>query len=138
MSIARAEFERHGLSKFVTLRHRDTCLEGFGDELENKVDAIFLDLPHPWLAIEHASYAFKKSGGKLCSFSPCIEQVQRTCKTLITNGFIELNTFECLQREVSVQYKNLPVLDLECLKHKVRRMEEIIIFNDLISSNYYY
>lgn len=58
-------------------------------------------------------------GGKLCFFSPCIEQVQRTCAKMICKGFIELHTYECLQREMNVQYKTLPVLDLECLKYKV-------------------
>ncbi|XP_043249884.1 tRNA (adenine(58)-N(1))-methyltransferase catalytic subunit TRMT61A isoform X1 [Colletes gigas] len=118
VNVARVEFERHGLSKFVTLGHKDVCVEGFGEELKTKVDAIFLDLPHPWLAIDHALHTFKKSGGKLCSFSPCIEQVQRTCEKLISKGFIELNTYECLQREMNVQYRNLSTLDLECLKYE--------------------
>ncbi|XP_012224810.1 tRNA (adenine(58)-N(1))-methyltransferase catalytic subunit TRMT61A isoform X2 [Linepithema humile] len=117
--IASAEFERHGLSNYVTLRKRDICLEGFGEDLKHKVDAVFLDLPHPWLAIEHATIALKEKGGKLCSFSPCIEQAQRTCAKLICEGFIELNTYECLQREMNVQYRSLSVLDLECLKYKV-------------------
>ncbi|KZC05345.1 PREDICTED: tRNA (adenine(58)-N(1))-methyltransferase catalytic subunit TRMT61A [Dufourea novaeangliae] len=117
VNIAHAEFHSHGLGEFVTVGHKDVCMEGFG-ELNNKVDTIFLDLPHPWLAIDHALCTFKKSGGKLCSFSPCIEQVQRTCAKLTSKGFIELNTYECLQREVNVQYKNLPMLDLECLKHE--------------------
>nr|XP_031826130.1 tRNA (adenine(58)-N(1))-methyltransferase catalytic subunit TRMT61A isoform X1 [Nomia melanderi] len=118
VNVANAEFERHGLKEYVTVNQKDVCIDGFGEELKYKVDAIFLDLPHPWLAIDHALCAFKKSGGKLCSFSPCIEQVQRTCLKLVTKGFIELNTYECLQREVNVQYKNLPILDLECLKHE--------------------
>ncbi|XP_029056073.1 tRNA (adenine(58)-N(1))-methyltransferase catalytic subunit TRMT61A [Osmia bicornis bicornis] len=118
VNVAKIEFEKHGLSKFVTLNHKDVCMEGFGEQLRNKADAIFLDLPHPWLAIERALCALKESGGKLCSFSPCIEQVQRTCEKLTSIGFIELKTYECLQREMNVQYKNLPILDLECLKHE--------------------
>lgn len=59
------------------------------------------------------------TGGKLCSFSPCIEQVQRTSTKLALEGFVELNTYECLQREMNVHYKSLPALDLECLKYKV-------------------
>lgn len=118
VNIASTEFEKHGLSDFVTVECRDVCAQGFGDKVQNKVDAIFLDLPHPWLAVKHATETLKKSGGKLCSFSPCIEQVQRTCTELKSEGFIELNTYECLQRELTVQHKNLPVLNLECLKHK--------------------
>ncbi|XP_006612071.1 tRNA (adenine(58)-N(1))-methyltransferase catalytic subunit TRMT61A [Apis dorsata] len=118
VNVAQAEFKRHGLDKFVTSNYKDVCMEGFGKQLENKVDAIFLDLPCPWLAIDHAVCTLKKSGGKLCSFSPCIEQVQRTCAKLVSKGFIELNTYECLQREVNVQYRNLSILELECLKHE--------------------
>ncbi|KMQ82892.1 trna adenine-n-methyltransferase catalytic subunit trmt61a-like protein, partial [Lasius niger] len=61
VSIASTEFDRHGLSDFVTLKKRDVCLEGFGEELKHKVDAIFLDLPHPWLTIEHATVALKQT-----------------------------------------------------------------------------
>ncbi|XP_032665101.1 tRNA (adenine(58)-N(1))-methyltransferase catalytic subunit TRMT61A [Odontomachus brunneus] len=118
VSLASVEFDKHGLCDYVTVKEKDVCLEGFGEELRHKVDAVFLDLPHPWLAIEHAIVALKKTGGKLCFFSPCIEQVQRTCTKLALEGFVELNTYECLQREVNVHYKSLPVLDLECLKYK--------------------
>lgn len=59
--------------------HRDVCAGraekgGFGEELDGKADAIFLDLPEPWLAVEHARLALK-GGRKVCSYSPCIEQV---------------------------------------------------------------
>ena len=55
-------------------------------------------------------------GGKLCSFSPCIEQVQRTCEKLTSVGFVELKTFENLQTELQVHYKSIPILDFESLK----------------------
>ena len=54
---ARSEFAEHGLSDLVTATHRDVCSEGFG--LENKADAVFLDLPHPWEVIKHAKAAMK-------------------------------------------------------------------------------
>lgn len=63
------EFDRHGLSDFVTLQKRDVCLEGFGEELKHKVDAVFLDLPHPWLAIEHATVALKQIGKTFFKFN---------------------------------------------------------------------
>lgn len=62
VNIASAEFKRHGLDEFVTVECRDVCAEGFGEKVENKVDAIFLDLPHPWLVIKHAINALKISG----------------------------------------------------------------------------
>lgn len=52
------------------------------------------------------------TGGRLCSFSPCIEQVQRTCETLTKHGFYELKTLECLLRNFDVRTINLPILDM--------------------------
>jgi tRNA (adenine57-N1/adenine58-N1)-methyltransferase len=40
--------------------HRDVCDEGF--QLENVADAVFLDLPSPWKALESAKKAIKKEG----------------------------------------------------------------------------
>ena len=71
---ARTEFADHGLSEIVTCQQADVCAQGFG--MRDKADAVFLDLPHPWEVIQHAKDALKQSGGRLCSFSPCIEQVQ--------------------------------------------------------------
>jgi tRNA (adenine57-N1/adenine58-N1)-methyltransferase len=106
------EFEAHGLGPaLVTARHRDVCAEGFG--LEGVADAVFLDLPHPWEVVGHAKAALRQRGGRLCSFSPCIEQVQRTCIRLKEEGFTELSTLECLNREFQVRKITLPVFDPE-------------------------
>ncbi|XP_014212530.1 tRNA (adenine(58)-N(1))-methyltransferase catalytic subunit TRMT61A isoform X1 [Copidosoma floridanum] len=117
VSLAQEEFKSHGIDEFVTVSHRDVCTQGFGNELEHKVDAVFLDLPLPWLTIDFVVKSLKKSGGKLCSFSPCIEQVQKTCEKLASKGFIGIETYECLQRELTVIQKNLPVLDLLSVKN---------------------
>jgi tRNA (adenine57-N1/adenine58-N1)-methyltransferase len=39
---------------------------------------------------------------RFCSFSPCIEQVQRTCEDLRANGFTDIQTIEVLLRELEV------------------------------------
>ncbi|KAL1505891.1 hypothetical protein ABEB36_005345 [Hypothenemus hampei] len=112
-TIAREEFEDHGLGKYVTVAQRDVCANGFGDDINEKADAVFLDLPHPWLAIPHAIRALKPSGGRVASFSPCIEQVQKTCLELNKLGFQEIETMEILQTQYNVQKKQIPILDLK-------------------------
>lgn len=42
----------------------------------------------------------------MCTFSPCIEQVQRTCDRLRTHGFEEINTVECLRRVHEFRYQH--------------------------------
>ncbi|CAH0553479.1 unnamed protein product [Brassicogethes aeneus] len=113
---AREEFKSHGLEEYVSVQHRDVCENGFGEHLKNKANSIFLDLPHPWLAIPHAVGSLKESGGRLCSFSPCIEQVQKSCLVLSKLGFQEIETIEVLQTQYNVQSRNLPVLNLDFVK----------------------
>ncbi|ENN82495.1 hypothetical protein YQE_01130, partial [Dendroctonus ponderosae] len=113
---AREEFDDHGLGQYVTVDHRDVCATGFGGNLIGKADAVFLDLPHPWLAVPHAIYSLKQTGGRICSFSPCIEQVQKTCSELSKLGFQEIETMEVLQTQYNVQTRQIPVLDLDFLK----------------------
>ena len=43
-----------------------------------------------------------KEDGVLCSFSPCVEQVQRTCVELQKFGFVDVKTVEMLGREFDV------------------------------------
>lgn len=118
VDVARKEFVAHGLEKYVTISQRDVCTDGFSGEMEGKADAIFLDLPHPWLAIPHAWKCLKNTGGRLCSFSPCIEQVQKSCLVLHELGFQEIQTMEVLQTQYSVQTRQVTVLNLEFLKTK--------------------
>lgn len=98
---ARKEFEDHGLNEYATVYHRDACTDGFG--LENVADAVFLDLPSPWKALESARNAMKKEGGRICSFSPCIEQVQKAVQELTRLGFTDIYTIESLRRVSNIK-----------------------------------
>ena len=40
--------------------------------------------------------------GHFCSYSPTMNQVEKTVKTLRKHNFIEIKTFETLQREIVV------------------------------------
>ncbi|KAG6719984.1 hypothetical protein I3842_03G035400 [Carya illinoinensis] len=98
---AREDFEKTGLSSLVTVGVRDIQGQGFPDELSGFADSVFLDLPQPWLAIPSAEKTLKPDG-VLCSFSPCIEQVQRACDTLRSN-FTDIRIFEVLLRTYEVR-----------------------------------
>jgi tRNA (adenine57-N1/adenine58-N1)-methyltransferase len=79
--VNREDFERNGLTSIITVAVRDIQGQGFPEEHTGAADAVFLDLPQPWLAIPSAGTMLKQDG-VLCSFSPCIEQVQRACEAM--------------------------------------------------------
>lgn len=105
--IAKKEFAEHGLNDVVTLECRDVCKDGFG--LKDKVDAVFLDVPNPWEAVKAAHEAIKACGGRFSSFSPCIEQVQRTAEALREASFVDIEAMECLQRPYNINTIDLDV-----------------------------
>jgi tRNA (adenine57-N1/adenine58-N1)-methyltransferase catalytic subunit len=97
-------FKSLGLEKTITILNRDVYEKGFevDEELlrkpeDKKCDGIFIDLPSPWLAVEKAK-AVLKTGGSFVSFSPCIEQIDKTMKSLRENGFVNPRMFECMYR----------------------------------------
>ncbi|KAF9097178.1 tRNA (adenine-N(1)-)-methyltransferase catalytic subunit trm61 [Mortierella sp. AM989] len=119
VNAAMKEFEDHGLSNMVTLQCRDVCKDGF--DLENKVDAVFLDLPAPWEAVASAKKAFKQDKiGKICTFSPCIEQISRTVTALNENGFVDIQMFECL-----IRFNEIRVIPMWTIEEAMERQRAI-------------
>lgn len=114
--LAMEEFEQHGLGGVVISSCRDVCEDGFG--LDSIADAVFLDLPMPWKAIESAKSSLKEVGGRLCSFSPCMEQVQRMCQQLRTSGFSDVDVLECVQRPYDVKAHTLSVPAVGVVRQK--------------------
>lgn len=123
----KVEINEHGLDEIVEITHKDVCQDGFGVEESRgssgvNANAVFLDLPAPWLAIKHLlrnrdslfvqldqsaeasprlndvtpsnSLLDPRSSIYLCTFSPCIEQVQRTISTLRKLGWHDIETVE--------------------------------------------
>ncbi|KAG7088092.1 hypothetical protein E1B28_012118 [Marasmius oreades] len=124
---AREEFIRHGfLPSRVTLTHRNVCKDGF--TIEDTADALFLDIPAPWEAIEHAKKALKKDRTtRICCFSPCMEQVMRTVSTLNEAGFTDITMYETLIRpfEVSSTPHLVSIIDVgDKIKQSEARREE--------------
>ena len=103
---ANREILEHGLAKQCTVSHRDVERDGFPVCLESRCDAVFLDLPGPWKVVPSAARALRQDG-VLCAFSPCIEQVQRTCEALEARGFGDAQTVELLGREHDVETRDM-------------------------------
>lgn len=118
---AQEEFTRHGMGDIVTLQHRNVCKDGF--TVINEADAVFLDLPAPWDAIEHAKTALRKDRTtRICCFSPCMEQVLRTVNALNEAGFTEIAMYETLVRPIEVF--QIPALQpISVVSEKLKRSE---------------
>jgi len=95
---ARKNLERSNLIDRVEMKSGDVT-QGF--DVQN-VDAVILDLAVPWLVIPHAYNALKPSG-IIVSFSPTIDQVVRATEALRENGFVFIETIECLMRTMQVE-----------------------------------
>ena len=98
IKLAEKNLERARVSEYVTVKNKDIT-EGI-DEAD--MDAVILDLATPWLVIPHAYNALKGSG-LLVSFSPTIDQVQKTATTLKENSFVDIQTVECLMRGMQTE-----------------------------------
>ena len=96
---AAKNLQRSKLIDNVEMKSGDVTLTGYD---ERDVDAVILDLAVPWLVVPHA-YASLKPSGVIVSFSPTIDQVVRTTEALRENGFVFIETVECLMRTMQVE-----------------------------------
>ncbi|VVT45987.1 uncharacterized protein SAPINGB_P000990 [Magnusiomyces paraingens] len=118
------EVAADGINLNTVITHRDVCAEGFDNPtiansqrpdhvisqlralnkvgvetpvegLNLQANAVFLDLPSPWLAIPHLSRVLDTSKqAHICCFSPCIEQVARAVETLKKYGWKKIEMVE--------------------------------------------
>jgi len=95
---AEKNLKRAGLTSFVEIKNKDICA---GID-ESDIDAVILDLATPWLVVPHA-YKALKPGGTIVSFSPTIDQVVKTVEALKEDGFVNIETVECLMRGMQIE-----------------------------------
>lgn len=105
------------LDNIIKVSCRDICGKfredeaGFDDISAHSIDAVFLDIPEPWLALPFALQVLKPSRN-ICCYSPCIEQVMKTCEVLRDLGFYNVSTVEVKQRLFDGKYVQLENCDL--------------------------
>lgn len=114
-----AEMQEHGLDSIVQTTHRDVYGDGFALSVNNdgkrtspRASAIFLDLPAPWQALPHLTRTGTGDEPSplepakpvyICTFSPCIEQAQRTVSALRQHGWVEIEVVEMQHRRIEVK-----------------------------------
>ncbi len=70
-------------------------------------DRLVLDVPEPWHSVEAAGEHLI-AGGVFCAYVPTVPQIQQLRDALRTSRrFIEISTFEVLQREWSVEGRSV-------------------------------
>lgn len=95
LNLARDNIKRAGLEGRVEFKKRKVE-EGFD---ETDVDAVFLDLPSPWIALEPA-WRSLKGGGLIGSLSPTFNQVEKTVVAMESANFEVLESVEILLRQI--------------------------------------
>lgn len=107
------EIQEHGLEGIVQVTHRDVYNDGFATQNETTqepqtADAIFLDLPAPWEALKNLtrdepSVLSQDRTAMICTFNPCMEQVQKTIDAMREYGWIDIDMVEIVQRRIDVR-----------------------------------
>lgn len=125
------EIQDHGLNGVVEITHRDVCEEGFlVDGKSPNANAIFLDLPAPWLALPNLARSrptLKTTGDEmaepepfispldptmsahLCTFSPCIEQVTKTVSVMRQLGWVDIEMVEVSQKRFEIRRERIGI-----------------------------
>jgi tRNA (adenine57-N1/adenine58-N1)-methyltransferase len=130
------EIQGHGLEGIVQITHRDVCEDGFlVDGASPNAEAVFLDLPAPWLALPHLSRSPPPNSTNetpapngsvetpkpfisplsrtapihMCTFSPCIEQVQRTVSTMRQLGWVDIEMVELSQKRFEIRRERIGI-----------------------------
>lgn len=97
VKVAQKNVEKANLEDYVDIKNVDVI-----DKINVKnADAVILDIPNPWDALMNTLAALKL-GGHLASYSPTVNQVEKTVNGMRELGFADIRTIETLQRELVV------------------------------------
>jgi tRNA (adenine57-N1/adenine58-N1)-methyltransferase len=95
---ARKNIEKLGLSDSVEFRLKD-IISGID---ESDLDSVVLDMATPWLIVPQV-YGALRAGGRTVSFSPTINQVEKTVEEMRRVGFVSIKAVELILRTYKVK-----------------------------------
>ena len=98
LETARSNAARAGLAARIEFRTGDVRL-GIN---EVDLDAVVLDIPDPWAAVQAAWDALRPCGHLAC-FSPNMEQVKETVAAIRARPFVDVYTIELIERHMEVR-----------------------------------
>ncbi len=95
LEVARGNVSTAGLERRVEFKLGD-ARAGIA---ETGADAFVVDIPDPWETVGAAARALRPCG-HFASYSPNVEQVNRTVAALRARTFVEIRTVEIIEREI--------------------------------------
>jgi len=96
--MAERNLRRAAVADYVTIHRSDANLGIDGEDF----DAAIIDVGDPWPLIPLVHKALS-GGAPLVSFSPTMNQVERSTELLWKSGFVNVHTLECFIREIRAE-----------------------------------
>jgi len=98
IDVARRNLADAGLESRVQFKRGDAR-----DGVEERdVDAFLVDIPDPWAVVKPGSDSLRPCG-HFASYSPNVEQLNRTVQALRAGTFVEIRSIEVIEREIVAQ-----------------------------------
>jgi tRNA (adenine57-N1/adenine58-N1)-methyltransferase len=96
---ARRNIEKAGLAPFWEIKIGDIKTVDVGVQ----VDAVALDMPDPWLALDNVE-KFLRPGGHIAIYVPNTNQVVDAVNGLRERGYLQIDALENIQRRIEVHF----------------------------------
>ena len=90
---------RTGLDKYWTYEIGDA--REMPVNMDGKADALIMDMPDPWLALENLE-PHLRDGGRLCAYVPNMNQAESIVNALRERGYANVHALENMQRGLEV------------------------------------
>jgi tRNA (adenine57-N1/adenine58-N1)-methyltransferase len=94
---ARKNLKRTGLDKYWDC----TIGDAKSVAIDIVADALVMDMPDPWLALNNLSKNLR-AGGRVCAYVPNMNQVESTVNALRRERYFGVRAIEILEREIEV------------------------------------